>query len=145
MSSLSTDYLNLELGARLIAVRTQLRFTQPEFAASLGLSYRAYGNYERGEREMPTALFRALCDKYGIDPLWLLCGPGNVPIHIGTRVLNTQVLTEILRMVDDWLERHRHTLRPDKKAQLICLAYEHCVVEGAIDSKRVQDMLAVAA
>eukprot|EP00456_Euglypha_rotunda_P002909 TRINITY_DN10526_c0_g1_i7.p1 TRINITY_DN10526_c0_g1~~TRINITY_DN10526_c0_g1_i7.p1 ORF type:complete len:103 (-),score=11.63 TRINITY_DN10526_c0_g1_i7:19-327(-) len=82
MSKLSTDYLNIEIGARLIGVRTKLGYTQPDFAAHLGLSYRAYGNYERGEREMPTALFRHLCDKFQIDPLWLLRGPGTEPVLI---------------------------------------------------------------
>ena len=145
MSKLSTDYLNIEAGARLIAIRTKLGFTQPDFAADLGLSYRAYGNYERGEREMPTAVLRTLCDKFRIDPLWTLCGPGSDPVHIGSRELDTRLLTDLLRLVDEWLERHRRTLRPDRKAQVICLAYEHCAVEGVIDSKRVQDMLSVAA
>ncbi|WP_421794262.1 helix-turn-helix domain-containing protein [Hydrocarboniphaga effusa] len=145
MSKLSTDYLNIEIGARLIGVRTKLGYTQPDFAAHLGLSYRAYGNYERGEREMPTALFRHLCDKFQIDPLWLLRGPGTEPVLIGSRQLDQKLLSDIMRLVEEWLERHDATLRCDKKAQLISLAYQRCSQAGAVDALHLQDMLSMAA
>jgi len=80
MSSISSPESNKDLGRRLQAVRATTGLSQGEFAASLGLSLRAYANYERGEREMAVAVFRALFEVHGIDPAWLLVGPGDRPV-----------------------------------------------------------------
>lgn len=80
MTSISTAHDNAALGRRLAAVRAETGLSQTAFAKALGLSLRAYANYERGEREMPVALFRALYKTYGIDPGWLLNGPADQPV-----------------------------------------------------------------
>jgi transcriptional regulator with XRE-family HTH domain len=48
--------------------------SQFEFADTLGLSARAYANYERGEREMPAALLLRLYELFNVDPVWVLTG-----------------------------------------------------------------------
>ena len=120
MSKLSSEDDNLVMGRRLMAVRVASGLTQADFADKLGLSLRAYANYERGEREMPTALFRSLCETFRIDPLWQLTGPGEDPGLVGRRVL-------------------------DMKARVIRLGYEHCITKGEIDATHLREMLSVAA
>ncbi len=145
MSKLSTEEDKLLLGLRLMTIRTSSGLTQFEFADRLGLSPRAYANYERGEREMPVALFKSLCDSFRIDPLWLLVGPGEEPDHIGNRRVDLDLLEEIIRMIEEWLVKKNGTLKPEKKARVIRLAYEHCVDQGAVDAAHLKEMLSLAA
>ncbi|TXH04464.1 MAG: XRE family transcriptional regulator [Nevskiaceae bacterium] len=145
MSKLSNNDNNLAVGRRLMAIRIASGFTQAEFADSLGLSLRAYANYERGEREMPTALFKTLSETFRIDPLWQLAGPGEDPVHIGQRVLDLDLMEGVIRLIEEWLSKHRRTLKPEKKARVIRLAYEHCVAKDKVDEAHVFTILSVAA
>lgn len=62
----------MSLGERLKAVR--YRKTQAELAAEMGLSTNTYAMYERDER-VPDAVFLAsFCQKFSVDPGWLLLG-----------------------------------------------------------------------
>lgn len=145
MSILATADENLALGERLVAVRTAAGLTQNTFAESLGLSPRAFANYERGEREIPAAVIRTLYEVHGTDPIWLLAGPGLDPVYAAERRLNLALLEELIRVVETNLQRARKTLKPDKKARLIRLGYEHCMQAGKIDTRCLRDMLSLAA
>lgn len=145
MSSIATADQNETVGARLASVRALTGLSQHAFAATLGLSPRAYANYERGEREMPVALFRALFDEHGIDPLWMLAGPEPDPVRAMARRLDMTLLEEVLRVVEGGLHRANKQLKPDKKARLIRLAYERCVLAGEINSQEIRDLLSLAA
>lgn len=145
MSKLSTQESNVAIGQRIAAVRASSGLSQNEFAESLGLSPRAYANYERGEREMPVALFKSLCESYRIDPVWLLVGPGEEPVRVTARRLDGELLEAIVRLIEDWLIKNRRTLKPPKKARLIRLAYEHYSEQGQVDTSHLNDMLSLAA
>lgn len=145
MSKLSTHESDAAIGRRIAAVRATSGLSQNEFAESVGLSPRAYGNYERGEREMPVALFKTLCESYSIDPVWLLMGPGLEPVRVTTRRIDAALLETLIRMIEEWLIKNRRTLKPDKKARLIRLAYEHCSETGQVDGAHLKDMLSLAA
>lgn len=145
MSKLSTQNENNVIGRRIAAVRASSGLSQNEFAESLGLSPRAFANYERGEREMPVALFRKLCESRGIDPLWLLIGPGEEPVRVTERRVDGELLEAIVQMIEEWLIKHRRTLKPPKKARLIRLAYEHYSEQGQVDTSHLNDMLSLAA
>jgi len=145
MSKLSNADDNADIGRRLMAIRTASGLTQFEFADKLGLSPRAYANYERGEREVPTALFKSLCEVFRIDPLWLLGGQDEEPMFIGSRRLDADLLECIVELVEEWLTKHRRALKPAKKARVIRLAYEHCIEHGKVDTAHVREMLSLAA
>lgn len=145
MSKLSTQNENIAIGRRITAVRTATGMTQNEFAEHLGLSPRAYANYERGEREMPVALFKTLYETHHIDPVWILAGPGDEPIAVESRRIDGQLLEKIIEMVEEWLTKQRRTLKPEKKARVIRLAYEHCADQQGVDTAYLQDMLSLAA
>ncbi len=80
MSNIASTNENAVIGGRLATLREQFRLSQKEFAAKLGVSLRAYQNYERGEREIPASLIRALYDTFKVQPVWLLLG-GADPIQ----------------------------------------------------------------
>jgi transcriptional regulator with XRE-family HTH domain len=145
MSKLSTHKSNIEIGKRILAVRAASGLSQNDFAESLEMSPRAYANYERGEREMPVALFKGLYESYSIDPVWLLTGPGEQPIKVTERRVDGDLLEILIRMIEEWLTKNRRMLKPEKKARLIRLAYEHCSEHGEVDSAHLKDMLSLAA
>jgi len=76
MSSTNED--NKAVGSRLASARAAQGLSQPRFAAALGLSLRGYQNYERGERAPSDELIRAAWSTFGIDPVWLLTGEGDM-------------------------------------------------------------------
>ena len=63
---------------RIKEVRKCLNLTQTEFGEALGVSRDVINSYERG-RVTPTPLFLDhLCMKYGVDPIWLETGEGEM-------------------------------------------------------------------
>lgn len=64
---------------KLISVRKALNKTQKEFAEMVNLSK---GYYERVERnssnQLPASLIFTLCEKYGVNPLWLILDEGEM-------------------------------------------------------------------
>lgn len=61
---------------RVKQVRDHFALSQTAIAQRVGMSLRAYQNYERGEREVPVALIHALYSEFKVDPVWLLTGTG---------------------------------------------------------------------
>jgi transcriptional regulator with XRE-family HTH domain len=122
MSKLANTDDNAVIGERLAAARVAQRLSQVDFADRLGISPRAYQNYERGEREMPTTVLTALHAEFGIDPLWILIGPGRDPRKLATST-KPDVLEEVIIGVETHLQRTQKKLSPAKKARLIKVLY----------------------
>lgn len=144
MSTLSTDKTNREIGRRLAAVRAKEGLIQTEFAERLGISSRAYVNYERGEREIPAVLLISLLNTFGIDPLWLLVGPGDEPVLSGDRP-KPRLLSDIEEAVKRWLERQRKRMPRDKRDRLVRLLYERALLTGQIEMDYLEKIGSIAA
>lgn len=72
MSRQHADYERIvrEVGAtRLRAIRAELGQSQAEFAGSVSLGVKTYGNYERQQRELPQSARVAIMDRTDMDPL----------------------------------------------------------------------------
>lgn len=80
MSNIASTNENVTIGRRLATLRQKLGFSQRDFAEKLEVSLRAYQNYERGEREIPAGLIRALYEVFRVQPVWLLLG-GDDPLR----------------------------------------------------------------
>ncbi len=145
MSILSTGKQDAVIGRRLLAVRDAFGLTQTDMAARLGITMRAYANYERGEREMALAVLHALYARFGVDPVWVMAGPGAEPVMAGQRRIDSDLLERVIALVEEGLRKSQRTLKPDKMARLIRLAYEHCAEHGAVDKPRVSEMLSLVA
>ncbi len=145
MSSIATTDQNAAMGTRLASVRAVTGLSQNAFAVGLGVSPRAYANYERGEREAPVAVLRTLFELHGIDPGWLLVGPEPDPVRAVERYLNMALLEAVVRVIEDGLRRADKRLRPGKKARLIRLAYERSMRAGQPDTRMIRDLLSLAA
>lgn len=143
MSKLSTDEVNLQIGRRLAAVRDRTRLVQTEFAERMGLSPRAYQNYERGEREVPAVVLKALYEVYGADPLWLLTGL-NTDLK-ATTAADLDVLEEVVIALETRLRKTRRALSAEKKARLIKLMFLYFRDKPRVDPEHLSEMLALTA
>lgn len=140
MSKLATPDSNLDIGSRLVATREAQRLTQVDFATRLGLSPRAYQNYERGEREMPTTVLTALHAEFGIDPLWILIGL-DPRKQVASGALD--MLEEVIIGVETHLQRTRKKLSPAKKARLIKVLYLQFRDKAKVDAAQLADTVSL--
>lgn len=77
MSDLGPDFIPPiadELPDRLKRLRKHFGLSMPAFAKRIGVSPRAYLNYERGERELPLSGFKGVVLAFNVDIAWLLLG-----------------------------------------------------------------------
>ncbi len=144
MSKLANLDDNLAIGGRLLAAREAQRLSQVEFAERLGLSPRAYQNYERGERETPTMVLTALHAEFGIDPLWVLVGPGPDPRKLAASA-KPDVLEQVVIAVENHLKRTRKQLTPAKKARLVKVLYLQFRDKDKVDQAQMADVLSLTA
>ena len=144
MSKIATPSQNTSLGQRLMAVRATSGLSQGAFADTLGLSLRAYANYERGEREMPVALFRALYETYGIDPVWLLDGQGEQPVKAATRTMDFALVDHIIQCVDTELAAMGRKLKPVMRLRILKAAYALSADKGRMERGQVKELLSIA-
>lgn len=70
MTRMPTD----TLASRLLRIRKDAGVSQAECAEVIGVTERAYRNYELGERELPLNAAKAIIKEFSIDPMWLLFG-----------------------------------------------------------------------
>jgi len=144
MSSIASPDQNGALGQRLMTVRATTGLSQGVFADTLGLSLRAYANYERGEREMPVALFRALYEIYGIDPIWLLAGPGEQPVKAATRTMDFALVDHIIQCVDTELAAMGKQLKPAMRLRILRAAYALSADTGRMEPGQMKELLSIA-
>ncbi len=69
--------------------------SQHDFAESLGVSFSAYKNYEKGSRSITKDVIVALQELHHVDPIWLLTGEGDIwatgsPLIEGWRYLGSE-------------------------------------------------------
>ena len=84
------------LGKRLQAVRKKLQLSQEEISSQIGISYRAYTSYERGDRNPSIDFLQSLVTKFNINLNWLIAEQGEMFItpqfDASKDVLRQQVL-----------------------------------------------------
>lgn len=141
---MSSERFNVEVGERLKAVREKAGLLQPEFAERLGISPRAYANYERGERTVTAETIKALYEIFSVDPIWLLSGPGADPRQLKTPT-RADLLVEIILKVEQHLAKRRARLPLEKKARLIALLNQYVQTKGKVEDDHIEHVLAVSA
>lgn len=144
MSRLATDDFNSEVGIRLAAIRAASGLTQVQFSESIGLSDRAYSNYERGIREIPTTVLRALMDVHNIDPVWMINGDEVEPEYLVERKLDQQLLAEVFDVVSRELKAAKLTFTAAKFGKFLYYAYGYAAEERTVSTRHIRDMIRMA-
>ena len=110
---------------RVGLVRAHFALSQTVMAQRVGLSLRAYQNYERGEREVPVALVHALYEQFRVDPVWLLTGEGTMMLSEDQRKrLDQTLLDRVIEAVEQFEAGLKKPLSVEHKSRLIGLLYE---------------------
>lgn len=108
-------------------MRKQVGLSQADFASSIGMSPRAYANYERGDREASPAVLLAIWDTYRIDPMWILTSSEQPPPSPDIRYVDTVILQQVHELVEEFLQERKRTLASKPKAQLITFLYAKAI------------------
>lgn len=116
---------NFPYHARVGAVRAHFSLSQTAMAERVGISLRAYQNYERGEREVPVVLVHALYETFRVDPVWLLTGVGPmILVEDRGSGLDQVLLDRVVGAVEKFETDLRKALSVEHKSRLIGLLYE---------------------
>lgn len=117
-----------EFAERLRVGRKRLDMTQQALSDSSGVPLQTHKQYERGLRrpglDALTGYLRA-----GINVNWLLSGEGVVllrdqPAPASAGAFDSQLMLELIEVVEQLLAEHRRELPPPKKAELVVTLYE---------------------
>ena len=77
----------MSLSDNLKKARQAAGLSQAELAERMGLNVRTYGSYERGERDLSTALLRQICQELKVSSDVLLETKGSHPVESNADVL----------------------------------------------------------
>lgn len=67
------------IGNRIKTVRKGLNYTQQKFADELGLKQSTIATYEMDRTAPSERTLTDICEKFGVDPVWLRTGVGDDP------------------------------------------------------------------
>jgi len=121
---------------RLYSIRKSTKLTQKHFSDKVGVSQRAYANYERGDRELPLSLVVKLHDLYSINPDWLITGNG-----ARTSDHKTQMMKAAILAVRSFAMIRKIEIDEDREAKLIVLLVEYFEKGGKRQDKFVENIL----
>ena len=86
------------LNKRLYELRKVLGLSQDEISAQLGIKYRAYISYERGERKIPIEILKTLIEELNVNCNWLITGNGSMfQENIDYKIHLTEFIENVLR------------------------------------------------
>lgn len=86
------------LRTQLLKERDGRKYTQKDFAETLGLSENFIWQIEKGDRIPSERTLTDICEKFGVDPTWLRTGIGDDPF---LPVSREEKITEILNKAID--------------------------------------------
>lgn len=138
------------VAARLRVARDTLGLTQKEVAQRINMPLPSYKDYEAGNR-VPGGEALGLLIMAGINANWLITGEGPMllsepePPGISQAPLDWKVLADVIEDVESRMRAQSATLLPEKKAQLIGLAYDYYVSTGKRDATLLDRFLKLVA
>lgn len=84
------------MNERIKQVRANAKLTQTEFADKLGLTKNYISLVENGNRDPSERTLNDICDKFGVDPVWLRTGEGEPFLPQSREDRITEVLSKAI-------------------------------------------------
>lgn len=107
------------MGARLAIVRNELGLTQTAMAEAIGVSYRAYHSYEKGQRGLPIEALVAIDGRFDADVAWIL---------LGTKAVRAAHDFDELKKIETSLDQHLNAeginIRSEKRGAIVARWYQ---------------------
>mgnify|MGYP002676941200 CR=1 FL=1 len=86
---------------RLQKLRKTLKLSQDELSTQLGISYRAYTSYERGDRKPSIEVLSKLLEVVDVNLNWLISGQGEMFNAPKYNEVKTQLRSEVLKILKE--------------------------------------------
>lgn len=140
----------MNIGERIKTARGSL--SQGEFAEAIGVSKAAIGGYERGQQTPGATVIASICERFDVEPRWLLLGQGPMrreeqeidrtngsPSNTGElHGCDLDLIEAAISAVEEVLEATERSMPVPKKAQLITAIYDlYSDTERPVDKDRV--------
>ena len=119
----------IQVGARISAIRGQSMQTQKSFSDSVGISLRALQNYEKGDRKIPADLLITICRTYDVDPYWVMEGPGTIPRKSRVGSIDTDILVKSEKLIRKLLKTTGQQIEERQRIELVAEAYQNYLNE----------------
>ena len=84
---------------RLQQMRKKLNLTQNEIASQIGISYRAYSSYERGDRNPPLECLEKLAILYNLNLNWIIAGIGDMFNNVQPSGTNDELEQKVVEVM----------------------------------------------
>lgn len=108
------------IGARLAGERERIGLSQTAMAAALGISRRAYHNYENGITGVPIEKLLHLHAHYDIDIVWILLeARSKVP-----KATDLEVLENAMNEIDEFIDTSESPITPKDRNRLVVKWFE---------------------
>ena len=137
MGNIEPDFALEAIAERLRVAREHAGLSQEEFASAVGYSRGQVIAWEKGRNAPPVLVFARLRDVCGVDPEWVLSGPGLEPLKEVTpedRARDKRVVRRIDKMARSYgLELPDEAL--DDLARIVLREPEH-LEEDAISGMK---------
>lgn len=118
-----------ELGHR-INVASQKYRNKTEAAKAAGVSLEQFNKWIAGSVKVPLEGLKALASNPEVDFNWLATGQTSAPARVEVSI-KTELLSELINLLETFLDETGTNLPVAKKAQALSLMYEFCAEEEA--------------
>ena len=146
MTSIASAEFKRKVGARLAAVREQVKLSQSEFAATIGIAGGTYANYERGDRELSALVLGRLAQVHHVDLMWLVNGGDRERPRFTLDVsTDDRLFVECAQVAEAELKQAGLSFTPEKHYRFIYLCFRLAVESGKVDAANVRKLMALAA
>ncbi len=82
-------------------IRKKLKLSQEEISTQVGISYRAYTSYERGDRKPSFDFLESLVNKFNVNLNWLIANNGEMFIAPKYESVKDEIMAQVEKMLDD--------------------------------------------
>lgn len=117
---------------RLEMVRRSTKLSQAAFGERLGLSDRAYKNYELGIRDLPLRVALDISEKFEVDVGWLLTGDG----ARDTPTTGEAVEAAVIAVREHFLATSKE-VAPEKEGAIVRYIFEEILRRDGLNSERI--------
>jgi len=118
----------------IIEVINDKKLSNAKIAKKLEVPTNMVDQHRRMARKPDSLFIGKFCEEYNVNPTWIISGEGerylkkvvlDTAISPELAALETDVMTQVIQGVEEFLRDEEKELEPDIKARLISLLYEH--------------------
>ncbi|HIE24678.1 MAG TPA: XRE family transcriptional regulator [Anaerolineales bacterium] len=124
---------------RLLAIRRRAGLSQKDFSKKIGISPRAYRNYELAIRDVPLAVVVAIHAEFDVGLNWLVLGEGKSEPQP-----NKEIILQILSGLREYQEKFGNHFPLEKEARIFNYLFTQFASGKTFTGKDIHSFLETA-